>query len=125
MKHDTDQSLLDENGKFAKGNTSPAGFKQNPQNRNPGGWKKTDTVRYKLERMAEMTIEELTAIQADISLPVFEQKLAGFILEGDWKTIREMTDQVYGQPKQTVDTTVVIPQPLAPVRESDTQSETD
>ena len=32
MKHDTDQSLLDENGKFAKGNTSPAGFKQNPQN---------------------------------------------------------------------------------------------
>ncbi len=101
------------------------GFRDNPQNRNNGAWKKTDTVRYKLERMAEMTIEELTAIQADISLPVFEQKLAGFILEGDWKTIREMTDQVYGQPKQTVDTTVVIPQPLAPVRESDTQSETD
>lgn len=103
--------------------TGRGGFGDNPQHRNPGGWKKSDTVRFKLEQMAQMTAEELTAIQADQSLPVFEQKLAGFILEGDWKTIREMTDQVYGQPKQTIDSIVSIPEPLAPVRESDLEKD--
>lgn len=125
MKHDTDQSLLDENGKFAKGNTSPAGFKQNPQNRNPGGWTKSSTPRFKLEQMMKLSTPEIKTIIDDEEAPLFERKLAIAIDDGDWKIVKEMIEQVYGQPKQTVDTTVVIPQPLAPVRESDTQSETD
>lgn len=95
----------------------------NPQRR--GVWSIDSTPRFKLEQMMTLSDSDLQKVIDDNDAPVFEQKLAGFILEGDWKTIREMTDQVYGQPKQTVDTTVVIPQPLAPVRESDTQSETD
>ena len=31
MTNDTKQSLHDENGRFAKGNPSPAGFRQNPE----------------------------------------------------------------------------------------------
>jgi hypothetical protein len=76
MKHDTDQSLLDENGKFAKGNTSPAGFKQNPQNRNPGGWTKSSTPRFKLEQMMKLSEPELKAVADDIDAPYFERKLA-------------------------------------------------
>jgi len=101
------------------------GFGDNPQNRNPGGWKKSDTARFKLERMMELSDQDLQIVIDDDTAPLFERKLAIAISEGDWKTIREMIDQVYGQPKQTVDTTVVIPQPLAPVRESDTQGEAD
>ena len=103
--------------------TGKGGFGDNPQNRNPSGWKRTDTVRYKLERMAEMGTQELTTIIEDETLPVFERKIAGFILEGDWKTIREMTEQIYGQPKQTIDTTMTITTPLAPVRESDVETD--
>ena len=105
--------------------TGKGGFKDNPQNIGSGHWKKSDTPRFKLERMMKLSEPELKAVADDIDAPYFERKLATAIKKADWKTIREMTDQVYGQPKQTVDTTVVIPQPLAPVRESDTQSETD
>jgi len=101
MTDDTDQSLLDEHGRFAKGNPSPAGFKQNPQNRNPGGWKKSDTPRFKLEQMMKLTEKELVAINNDEEAPYFERKLAKAINRGDWKTIREMIDQVYGQPSAT------------------------
>ena len=41
--------LLDENGKFAKGNTPPAGFNANPQNRHNGAWKKEDFICYNKE----------------------------------------------------------------------------
>ena len=123
MKHDTDQSLLDENGKFAKGNTSPAGFKQNPQNRNPGGWTKSSTPRFKLEQMMKLSTPEIKTIIDDEEAPLFERKLAIAIGEGEWKTIREIIEQVYGQAKQTIDTTMTIPTPLAPVRESDVEKD--
>ena len=123
MTNDTEQSLLDENGKFAKGNPSPAGFKQNPQNRHNGSWSKADTPRYKLEQMMKLSEPELKAVADDKTAPYFERKLAGAINKADWKVIREMTDQVYGQPKQTIDTTIAIPQPLAPVRDSDLETD--
>lgn len=66
---------------------------------------------------------ELKAVADDIDAPYFERKLATAIKKADWKVIREMTDQVYGQPKQTIDTTMTIPTPLAPVRESDVETD--
>lgn len=103
--------------------TGKGGFGDNPQNRNPGGWVKTDTPRFKLERMMKLSEPELKAVADDIDAPYFERKLATAIKKADWKVIREMTDQVYGQPKQTIDTTIAIPQPLAPVRDSDLETD--
>lgn len=123
MTNDTKQSLHDENGRFAKGNPSPAGFRQNPQNRNNGAWKKEDTPRFKLEQMMKLSEEELKSVANDKAAPFFERKLATAIKNADWKVIKEMTDQVYGQPKQTIDTTIAVPQPLAPVRESDLETD--
>lgn len=51
--------------------------------------KKTDTARYKLERMIELSNDELKAVYYDESRPLFERKLATFILKGDWKTYRD------------------------------------
>ena len=81
--------------------------KANP--RHNGAWKKTDTARYKLERMIELSNDELKAVYDDESRPLFERKLATFILKGDWKTYRDMIAEVYGQPKQRVETVDTTP----------------
>lgn len=101
----TDQAtpLLDENGKFAKGNKPPTGFHTNPERRNPGGWRKEDTPRYKLEQMMKLSDSELKAIQDDKSAPMFESKLATAIRNGEWREIKEMIQEVYGKPKESVD----------------------
>lgn len=90
--------------------------------RNDGSWKKTDTPRYKLEQMMKLPEQRLKQIADDVDAPYFERKLATAIKKADWKVIKEMTEQVYGQPKQTIDTTIAMPQPLAPVRETDLEA---
>lgn len=67
--------------------------------RHNGAWKKEDTARYKLEMMMQMTFTELDEVSNDETKPFFERKLAKCIHNGDWKTLKEMIDQVYGQPK--------------------------
>ena len=105
--NDTDQSkpLLDENGKFAKGNTPPAGFNKHPENRNPGGWRKQDTPRYKLEQMMKLSEPDLRKVAEDKDAPLFERKLATAIAKGQWREIKEMIQEVYGKPKESVDVT--------------------
>lgn len=85
--------------------TGKGGFGDNPQNRNPGGWKKSDTARYKLEQMLKLSAEELKTVIKDSEAPLFERKLAEALIKSDWKVIREMTHEVYGTPKQSVDVT--------------------
>lgn len=106
-KNDTDQSkpLLDENGKFAKGNTPPAGFNKHPEHRNPGGWRKQDTPRYKLEQMMKLSEPDLRKVAEDKDAPLFERKLATAIAKGQWREIKEMIQEVYGKPKESVDVT--------------------
>lgn len=81
------------------------GFGDNPQNRNPGGWRKQDTPRYKLEKMMKLSHKELQEFALDEDQPLFDRKLAKFIADGDWKTIKEMVSEVYGTPKQSLDLT--------------------
>ncbi len=87
------------------GGKPPNGLDKNPQNRHNGAWKKEDTPRFKLEMMMKMNDEELLAVYADKQAPLFERKLAQAINKGDWRTIREITHEVYGTPKQSVDMT--------------------
>lgn len=85
--------------------TGKGGFGDNPQNRNPGGWKKEDTPRYKLEQMMKLSKADLQEVIDDTSAPLFEQKLAKAIQEGRWHEIKEMIQEVYGKPKESVDLT--------------------
>lgn len=90
-------------GDYKVGNKKPPVERQfgqpNGNPRNNGAWKKEDTARYKLERMMELDYEELGKVAKDNGRPYFERKLASCIKNGDWKTLKEMMDQVYGQPK--------------------------
>ena len=88
---------------MANPNPSPktrfGGPEGNPQHH--GAWKKEDTPRWKLERMMRLTESELKKIASDEQAPYFERKLAIAVKKSDWKVIKEMIDQVYGQPAAT------------------------
>lgn len=90
------------------------GYKKPPKNRqfgqpdgnkrSSGAWKKEDTARYRLEQMIRLTEPELKEISQDKDRPLFERKLARFIMNDDWKTYKDMFSEVYGAPKQQVET---------------------
>ena len=85
--------------------TGKGGFGDNPQNRNPGGWVKSDTPRFKLEQMMKLGSADLQDVVDNPQSPVFETKLAQAILDGQWREIKEMIQEVYGKPKESVDVT--------------------
>lgn len=101
---------------------SEVGYKKPPVDRqfgqpngNPrhnGVWKKEDTARYKLERMLELAEPELKELASNREAPLFERKLATCIAKGNWKELEGMMNQVYGQPKQKIETTIAAPKPL-------------
>jgi len=94
---------------------SEVGYKKPPKetqfgqpNGNPrhnGSWKKEDTPRFKLEQMMKLSKKDLRIVYEDEEAPLFERKLAEAIYKGDWKVIKEMTEQVYGKPKEAIDVT--------------------
>lgn len=106
---------------------SDVGYKKPPvknqfgqPNGNPrhnGAWKKEDSARYKLEQMLKLPEEELKAVATDREAPLFERKLATCIAKGQWKEIEGMMNQVYGQPKQKIEQTVIAPKPLIDLTE--------
>lgn len=67
--------------------------------RNPGGWKKADTPRYKMEQMLKLTDKELTEIANNPDAPLFERRIAtSLVKEKDFKTTAAIINQVYGAP---------------------------
>lgn len=105
----TDRKQTDSKGKFLPGNTiakdKGVDFGSKPENRHHGAWKKEDTPRFKLEQMMKLSEAELTEVIEDVVAPLFERKLAKAIQNGNWTVIKEMTQEVYGKPKESVDVT--------------------
>ena len=98
------QQTRDEKGRIT-GGTPPAGFNKHPENRHNGAWKKEDTPRFKLEQMMKLSADELRKVAEDKDAPLFEQKLAIAIKNGQWREIKEMIQEVYGKPQENVDVT--------------------
>lgn len=115
MSKPTKQGIV----KTGKGGMMPPKERQFGQpNGNPrhnGAWKKEDTARYKLEQMMKLSETELSIIAEDENAPYFERKLAIAISKGEWKEIESMINQVYGYPKQSIETVELEPPvPLSP-----------
>ena len=86
--------------------------------RNPGGWKKEDTARFKLERMLELSEKDLVEIASNPDAPLFERRIArNLIKDTDWRITEGMLNQVYGQPKQRLEVEPVQPKPLIDLTE--------
>ena len=103
------------------------GYKKPPVNRQfgkpegnkrrQGFWDIESSARYKLEQMLKLSEPELKELASDRDAPLFERKLATCIAKGNWKEIEGMMNQVYGQPKQRIETVVTAPKPLVNLTE--------
>lgn len=98
-------TTTDQVSKKAPNPTGKGGFGDNPQNRNPGGWKKTDSLRFKIEQASYLDNDELQAIVDDQQEATLLRKFAEATLDADWKMIKEITEMLYGKPKESVDVT--------------------
>ena len=103
----TDTKQTDTKGRFVKGNTvakdKGVDFGSKPENRHNGAWKKSDTLRFKIEKASELDSEELQAIVDDPKESMLLRKFAEATLKADWKMIKEITEMLYGKPKESVD----------------------
>jgi len=98
-------NTTDQVSKKAPNPTGKGGFGDNPENRNPGGWSKRDNLRYKIEQASYLDNDELQQIVDDPKEATLLRKFAAATLEADWKMIKEITEMLYGKPKESVDVT--------------------
>lgn len=85
------------------------GFGDHPENRNPGGWKKENTISYQYKRFLNMTPEELKAFA---NVPESERTVAMDIAYSQVLASRkslphtkEITDRTEGKAQQQIDLT--------------------
>lgn len=87
--------------------------KPNGNKQGRGFWKKEDTARFKLEQMMKMTEYQLKELITSPDASLFERRIArSLVNENDWKITESMINQVYGWPKQILETKVEKPIPL-------------
>lgn len=118
------------NVKTGRGGQMPPKERQFGQpNGNPrhnGAWKKEDSLRYKWEQILKMDNDELKEILKDKKIGRVEKMTAEVLLDKQMKATEKiqvldrLATQVYGYPKQSVETTVLEPpKPLSPRKQKD------
>ena len=80
------------------------GFGDNPQNRNPGGWKKEESISYQYNRLGRMTDEEFAEY---VPKTKFERIAYNRIkdAEDSLNDTKEITDRIEGKAPQSIDMT--------------------
>lgn len=91
--------------------------------RHNGAWKKEDTLRYKWERILEMADEELQEVLKDPKCGRVEKMTAEVLLDNEMKStekiavLDKLATQIYGQPKQKIESVITAPKPLVDLTE--------
>ena len=91
--------------------------------RHNGAWKKEDTLRYKWERILEMEDEELHEVLKDPKCGRVEKMTAEVLLDNEMKStekiavLDKLATQIYGQPKQKIESVITAPKPLIDLTE--------
>lgn len=86
--------------------------------RHNGAWKKEDTLRYKWERILEMEDTELREVLKDPKCGRVEKMTAEVLLDNEMKStekiavLDKLATQIYGQPKQKIESVITAPKPL-------------
>lgn len=87
--------------------TGKGGFGDNPQNRNPGGWDKTQSISYQYNRIGRMSDQEIAAFKPENqfqSIALSRVKAAKDKKFG-LPDSKEITDRTEGKAPQSVDIT--------------------
>lgn len=94
--------------------------------RNPSGWKKEDTLRYKWEQMLKMDRDELLTVLGNPKASRVEAITAEVLLDEKMKSseklamLEKLSNQVYGFPKQEIkQTNIEVPAPRLPKNKSE------
>ena len=91
--------------------------------RHNGSWKKEDTLRYKWERILEMDNDELHEVLSDPKCGRVEKMTAEVLLDNEMKStekiavLDKLATQIYGQPKQKIESVITAPKPLVDLTE--------
>ncbi len=100
---------VDEKGNKVPNPTGKGGFKDNPQNRNPGGWRKEVSFSYQYKRFMAMTSKELAEwakTPADERTVVEDLAYARVVAaKKSLADVKEMTDRTEGKAPQSIDLT--------------------
>lgn len=97
----------------ANGVPTPEGFEKHPERRAHGHWKMEATPRYQLEQMIKLTADDVIKIANDPDAPLFSRRLARSLLkENKWNVTEAMINQVYGKPKEVVETIDTTPKSI-------------
>ncbi len=98
----------DEKGRIT-GGTPPVGFHTNPENRNPGGWRKEVSFSYQYKRFMAMTSKELAEwakTPSDERTVVEDLAYARVVAaKKSLADVKEMTDRTEGKAPQSIDLT--------------------
>ncbi len=86
------------------------GFSDNPQNRNPGGWKKEDSYSYQLNLMDRMTVKDFKNWLNDHpedKRTMAQEKAYNAQLKSrkELMWLKEVTDRTEGKASQAIDIT--------------------
>ena len=99
----------DQVSKKAPNPTGKGGFGDNPQNRNPGGWKKEMVFSYQYKRFMNMTVDELRdyAKKSDKERTVVEDLAYSRVIAAkkSLPDVKEITDRTEGKAPQFIDLT--------------------
>lgn len=112
-------------GDYEVGNKKPPKNRQFGQpegnQRHNGAWKKEDTLRFKLQQVAKMTVEELRDLLSDPEAGEFEKNAALTILQMGgmeaqkrWQVLEGLVNQDSGYPKQQVEQHNIELKPILP-----------
>lgn len=114
-------------GEYKVGNKRPPKERQfgqpNGNPRNPSGWKKSDTLRYKWEQMMKLDDDELQAVLDNHKATRVEHMTAEILLDKTMKPAEKMSilatlsNQIYGMPKQVNENKNIEIKPILPMKE--------
>ena len=118
MSNNTTTKQVRSQGKLRNGNPINVSAQFGQPNGNPrhnGAWKKEDTLRWKWEQTLKMSDEELEAVLADKNSERVMKMTAEALLDKRMKptekidVLNKLATQVYGQPKQSIETVDLTP----------------
>lgn len=114
-------------GEYKVGNKRPPKERQfgqpNGNPRNPSGWKKSDTLRFKWEQMMKLDDDELQAVLDNPKATRVEHMTAEILLDKTMKPAEKMSilatlsNQIYGMPKQVNENKNIEIKPILPMKE--------
>lgn len=86
--------------------TGKGGFGDNPENRNPGGWKKEDSISYQYNKIMRLSYDEMLEYKPEtVAQQIALQRIKTAIKPEGLHDTKEITDRTEGKAPQSVDVT--------------------